>query len=163
MAPLETLFKSFPLTLVLAFASASTQAIPLTPSVTVGNTLQSDVSSREGIELDLITGNGDILIPTANPTVFANLEAGNNNDLFTFLNNSSSKGLSAIYYPNLPSANVSTSSHHASFDDHLTPNPSDAVVEKSPPAAPSPEPCALALVGIGLLGFLGMRRRQDYY
>ncbi|MDV6343762.1 PEP-CTERM sorting domain-containing protein [Nitrosomonas sp. Is37] len=163
MAPLETLLKSFSLTLVLAFTSTSAQAIPLTPSVTVGNTLQNDVNSREGIELDLITGNGDILIPTANPTEFANLEAGSNNDLFTFLNSSSSKELSAIYYPNLSNANISTSSCHSSIKDHLTLNPNGAVVEEPTPAAASPEPGMLAFVGIGLLSFLGMRRRQDYY
>lgn len=163
MAPLETLLKSFSLTLVLAFASVSVQAIPLTTSVTVGNTLQSDANPREAIELDLITGSGNTSIPIANPTKFANLEAGNNNDFFTFLNSSSSKGLSTIYYFNLSNTNVNTSSSRSSFDDHLTLNPSDAAVEKPTPAVASPEPGVLALVGIGLLGFLGMRRQRDYY
>ncbi len=163
MAPLGTLLKSFPLTLVLAFASASVQAIPLTASVTVGNTLQSDANPREGIKLDLITGSGATSIPITNPTEFANLKAGNNNNFFTFLNSSNSKGLNTIYYPNLSNVNVSTSSRRSSFDDHLTLNPSGVAVKKPTPAATSPEPGALTLVGIGLLGFLGMRRQRDYY
>jgi hypothetical protein len=163
MAPLETLLKSFSLTLVLTFASPSVQAIPLTTSVTIGNTLQSDANPREGIELNLITGSGDTSISTANPTKFAHLEAGNNNDFFTFLNSSSSKGLSTIYHFNLSNANVSAFSSRSSFDDHLTLNPSGAAVEKPTPAATSPEPGVLALVGISLLGFLGIGRHRDYY
>lgn len=163
MAPLETLLKSFSLILVLAFVSASVQAVPLTPSVTIGNTLQSDANPREGIELDLITGSSNTSVPTANPTKFANLQATDNHHFIAFPNTSSSKTMNTIHYLILSDTDVSVFARHFTYDDQLTLKPSDAAVKKPTPAATSSEPGVLALVGIGLLGFLGIGRHRDYY
>jgi hypothetical protein len=56
-------------------------------------------------------------------------------------------------------ANIGASASRYLFDNYLTLNLSGTVIEAASAAA-VPEPDMLALVGIGLLGFLGIRRTE---
>ncbi|SDG83849.1 PEP-CTERM sorting domain-containing protein [Nitrosomonas sp. Nm132] len=117
------------------------------------------LGERAGLDLDLISGAGHTSVLTTNLTQFFGLEAGDNNDFLAFIDTSNPGTFNATYHLSLSDANIGASASRYLFDNYLTLNLSGTVIEAASAAA-VPEPDMLALVGIGLLGFLGIRRTE---
>lgn len=131
-----------------------------TPAASLNFSLFNLLGERAGLDLDLISSEGHTSVLTTNLTQFSGLGAGDHNDFLAFINTANPGIFNATYHLSLSDANIGASSSRYIFDNYLTLNLSGTVIETIPAAA-IPEPDMLALVGLGLLGFLGIKRRKD--
>ncbi len=116
---------------------------------------------RVGLDLDSFSGFGDTSVLGTNLGLFAGLTASGENGFQAFLDTSVAGNFNATYLLTLSDADIGASSSRYSYDNHLTLNLTGNVI-RQPSASPVavPVPGILSLFGIGLLGFIGLRRRK---
>ena len=127
----------------------------------IGFGLFNLTGDRVGLDLDFISGNGDTSVLTTDLIPFTSLAAGNHLDFLASFDTSNLGSFAATYVLDLSDENVGAPDSRYNFNDYLTLHVSGTVIEGSVLAAANaiPEPDMLALVAIGLLGFLGIRRQ----
>jgi hypothetical protein len=113
-------------------------------------------ANRTGLDLDSIVGSGDTAQLTTNLAAFLNLGQGGSNGATAMLDTSSLGAFNATYALGFSDANIGASS--SLRDYNLTLNLIGTVAQR---AAEVPEPFTSALLGIGLLGIAGIRRRNQ--